>query len=68
TPAPEIISYLNPVNFGHLSQNKLRNTFISRKEIERLATANNMEIVLYRQNLHPRFASFNDAHIILQKR
>jgi len=68
TPAPEIISYLNPVNFGHLSQNKLRNTYISRKEIERLAIKNNMEIVLYRQNLHPRFASFNDAHIILQKR
>jgi len=68
TPAPEIISYLNPINFGHLSEHKSRHTFISRKEIERLAIKNNMEIVLYRQNLHPRFASFNDAHIILQKR
>jgi len=66
-PAPELIHYLGLSGFGHWD-NTFSTTFISDKELKRLALGIGFEVVLSRINFSQRFLSWNNRHMILQRK
>ena len=66
-PAPELIHHVGIQKFGHWDA--LHNqTFISEREIKRITLGLGFDIILMRVNHSQRFVSWNDRHILLQKR
>lgn len=67
TPAPELIRSVGLKRFGSWDA-KHTHIMLSNDELKRLALANGFDIVLNRINLSQRFSTWNDRHLILQKK
>lgn len=66
-PAPELVYNVGLQKFGAWNS-KYVNIFVAEKELKRLALGTGFEWILSRINFSQRFVSWNDRHIILQKK
>jgi SAM-dependent methyltransferase len=66
-PAPELVHFVGLAGFGNWSH-KYAHVFISEKELYRIAIGMGFDWIMCRLNFSQRFVSWNDRHIILQKK
>jgi SAM-dependent methyltransferase len=67
TPAPELVHFTGLREFGHWSS-KHAHVYISEKELKRLTLGMGFEWILSRVNFSQRFMTWNDRHLILQRK
>lgn len=66
-PAPEVINSVGVSGFGAWDA-KHSHIFMSERELKRVALGLGFEVVLSRINYSQRFVSWNDRHMILQRK
>jgi len=67
-PCPELLFELGPRAFGHFTDYRERHVFLSGAVIKNIASQCGFEEKYYVRNQDRKFAMWNDAHYIYQKR